>query len=293
MRHLTWPHRLARVAAIGVLLASTGLARQAVAAPSARELERAEALATEAKAYFKGKLFEQAAAKFLEAFAVARRPALVFNAARAYEEAQKPKRAVAIFQMYADLPESSPQGRADAKVRIATLNKGIAAAEAAATKAADADTRLPGNGEAGDGDKRPGGKTVSSRAVGGKAAGAHTTTAPRKRPYPVWRSTAGSALTVFAIGAWLNARSLASEMPFDEVVDDETKARYLELGDDARLWQGLAIGSAMVGVGLIAWGQAEYWLFQPATPDKAKRSASSLAPLLLSDGVGWSFRAEF
>lgn len=272
--------RLRRLIAAVALVAAAGVAGPAAAAPDAAEIERAEGLATEAKAYFKGKLYEQAATKFLQAFGVARRPALVFNAARAYEEAKKPRRAVAIFQMYADLPDCSAEGKADALQRIKVLRAGIAASEAAAAKDADLDKRAGGGAGAASGKSKQG---------AGEATVARS--APAGRVFPLWRTVAGGGLTLLAAGAWLNALSLATQMPFEEVVDDASKTRYLELADDARMWQVIAITGAVVGVGVLAWGQVDYWLLQ--RPVTARRGAISLLPVPQSRGMGFALHVAF
>ena len=269
----TAPHPLRRWIALAAMLGCCGLASPALGAPDAAELERAEGLATEAKAYFKGKLFEQAATKFLQAFGVARRPALVFNAARAYEEAKKPRRAVAIFQMYADLPDCSAEGKVDALARIKVLQGAIDANDAEAAKAAALDKRASGGAT-----KKPPVVPIKEPA------------AP-ERTFPLWRTVAGGGLTLLAAGAWLNALSLADQMPFEEVVDDASRERYLELADDARMWQVIAISGAIVGVGIIAWGQVDYWLLQPAPT--ARRSAFSLLPAPRRDGMGFALHYAF
>ncbi len=262
--------RIVFLAAICASASWTAATPSASAEPVTREMERAEALATEAKAYFKGKLYEQAAAKFLEAFAVARRPALVFNAARAYEEGKKPRRAVAIFEMYAGLTESSTAGKADAKRRIAALKKSIAAAEGAQTRKQKLASKPP-----------PSPIKVAPTTV--KAP------APPEPDFPLWRTAAGGVLTAFALGAWLNANSLSTEMASQDVRNQTDMARYLSLADDARLWQGIAIGSAIAGVSLLAWGQADYWWLQR----RDKTSALRVLPTIRRDGIAWSIQGSF
>jgi len=97
---------------------------------------RAEAIATEAKLLFQQQLFETAAERFMEAYTLVRRPTLIYNAARAYEQAGQSSKALAMFRAYRDLPEVQPDGKADADLHIGRLAAEIKAKEAeAAAKA--------------------------------------------------------------------------------------------------------------------------------------------------------------
>jgi tetratricopeptide (TPR) repeat protein len=101
---------------------------------------RAEGLATEAKLLFHQKAYQQAAERFFEAYTLVHEPALIFNAARAYEEAGNHARSAALFRAYLDLPDAPADGKADAKRRLerldAILKEQAAAEKAAADKAA-------------------------------------------------------------------------------------------------------------------------------------------------------------
>ena len=88
------------------------------AAATPEELARAEGKATEAKVFFQSGLYAQAAARFMEAFAISKRPALMYNAARAYEEANMAAEATALFQQYMGLPDATAEGRKEALDRI-------------------------------------------------------------------------------------------------------------------------------------------------------------------------------
>lgn len=85
------------------------------------ELRKAEAAATEAKVFFKAGLFDKASDKFMEAFAISKRPSLMFNAARAYEENGNLPQAVALLKHYRDLPDVGADGRQEADTRIARM----------------------------------------------------------------------------------------------------------------------------------------------------------------------------
>lgn len=93
-------------------------ATPAIAAqPDAAALSAAEAKATEAKAFFKAGLFPRAAERFMEAYALSKRPALVYNAARAYEEGGLRAEAIALFKLYEGLADASTEGKKEARER--------------------------------------------------------------------------------------------------------------------------------------------------------------------------------
>lgn len=80
----------------------------------------AEVVATQAKEQFKAGKFEVAARLFMQAYAKSHSPALVYNAARAYEEAGKKGDAISLFKLYSTLSDDA-DGILDARQRIAKL----------------------------------------------------------------------------------------------------------------------------------------------------------------------------
>lgn len=94
--------------------------------------ERATAKAIKAQALFKSGQFIKAAEAFLEAYAVSPKATMLFNAARAYEEAAALDEAIALYQRYLTLKDSDAAGRADATKRLADLTQRRAAAMAPA-----------------------------------------------------------------------------------------------------------------------------------------------------------------
>jgi len=81
----------------------------------------AEAVATQAKEQFKAGEFEAAAKLFMQAYAKSHAPALLYNAARAYEEAGKKGDALTLFRLYITLSPDA-EGIQDARQRIAKLD---------------------------------------------------------------------------------------------------------------------------------------------------------------------------
>ncbi|MBI5608995.1 MAG: hypothetical protein HY902_08945 [Deltaproteobacteria bacterium] len=96
---------------------SGSLASPALAAPRAEATVDAEVLARTATELFRLKQFERAAQLFMQAYAKSHKPALVFNAARAFQEAGKFGDAAGLFRLYLTI-SSDPEGIADAKARL-------------------------------------------------------------------------------------------------------------------------------------------------------------------------------
>ncbi len=93
--------------------------------------ERATGKAIKAQALFKSGQFIKAAEAFLEAYAVAAKATLLFNAARAYEEASALDEAIALYQRYLTLKDANAAGKADARRRLALLSERRAKATSA------------------------------------------------------------------------------------------------------------------------------------------------------------------
>lgn len=122
------PLHMPRMAAwlLGVWLLC-GVARPVLAAvPSAAAEKDALALAHQAKARYAAKDFAEAARLFMEAYGRVPEPTLLFNAARAYEQAGRLHEALPLFQLYLSLNHDaqdadSRAGRREAEQHIATI----------------------------------------------------------------------------------------------------------------------------------------------------------------------------
>lgn len=91
-----------------------------VSAQPTNHTSEAESMALQARDQFKAGGYEAAAKMFMDAYAKSHAPALIYNAARAYEEAGKKSDAITLFRMYITLSKDEA-GIADAKARIAKL----------------------------------------------------------------------------------------------------------------------------------------------------------------------------
>lgn len=125
--------RLKRTGLVALLI--TALAYQPLPSAYAAQPQSAAAaagdeLGRQAVILFKLKEFEKAAQFFMRAYGKSRKPALVFNAARAYEEAGKRGDAAALFRLYVSISDD-PDGMVDARTHLKALEAaGIAPVQA-------------------------------------------------------------------------------------------------------------------------------------------------------------------
>lgn len=115
---------IARLLAVAFTLGPAAMPTSVRAAPpppvDKAEVRQAEVVAAQAKQAFRDGQFEYAARLFMKAYAISKQPALLYNAARAYEEAGKPGDATSLFRLYATVSDD-PDGIADAWARIRRL----------------------------------------------------------------------------------------------------------------------------------------------------------------------------
>lgn len=93
----------------------------AVHAAKPNAQQEAEELASRAKAEFKAGQFEQAAKDFMAAYGRSKNAALVFNAARSYEEAGKHSDAAVLFRLYLSISDDA-DGMRDAQARLERMD---------------------------------------------------------------------------------------------------------------------------------------------------------------------------
>jgi tetratricopeptide (TPR) repeat protein len=263
-----------------------------MAAPSAAARSQAEAKALEAKAYFTQGLFEEAAMAFMEAFAISRAPDMMFNAARAYEEAKRPEKARALFKTYVGLDGVSDQGRQDAARRIALLEEQLAK-DSAATEPLAA-----GDGAAKDSPVHLADPATSSSPGSGDAKAATGGAVPRAQGGARARSevdalgwgvlAGGGALMAVAGLVYLGALSTANDANALEVDSLQDAKDYNKAFDKAEQMRAVSVGLVAAGAGLAAWGAWRLWL-RPG--DRLENSAFWLAPSL--HGQGFAIGGRF
>ncbi len=312
--------RAVLAATAAALLAWPALAQ---AAPSPEDLERAEAKATEAKVFFQSGLHAQAASRFMEAFAISKRPALMYNAARAYEEGRLRAEAIALFQQYMGLPDATAEGRKEALERIGKQRALINAEAAGGDKAADGAANAHSDAVAAEASKpdsatpdpaqpdsataepvgsdaaKPGDGAATAAATGPDPEGAPEgslaagTPAPAGEPrqaWVTWTALAGSAvlgltaLVSYADG--VKRMNDANEMDFGGIDAAKTKSDYNAAADTAEQSRRTAVFSALAAAGLGGWVA-----WRLLTPDPAARAAGAEpslygAPALQAGGAG-------
>ena len=116
-----------------LVLILTVAATAAVAATPDQE-KAAESLVAQAKQLVQEGSYERAARLYMQAYGDVPRPAIVFNAARAYEQASLWAEAKPLFELYLQIDKGqdadSAAGRVDAQQHLAAVNAKIAAEQA-------------------------------------------------------------------------------------------------------------------------------------------------------------------
>lgn len=228
---------------------------------------QAEILAAQAKQAFKDKNFDEAARLFMKAYAVTKEPALVFNAARAYEEVGKAGDAASLFRLYASIADDL-DGIADARARIKKLEAKGEAPSAGDTKAESAKATEPQHPDVKPTEpqhadaKPPDAKPVDPHAVEPKPVAPVAVVGAKPNPAAdralAWVATSGAAVLVGggAVLAWLGAQKThdANQLPLHSQADIDA---YNTTFDRAQLLTNSGI--ALVAVGVAAGGAAT-WL---------------------------------
>jgi len=280
----------------------------------------------DAKFRFKAGKPEEAARLFLEAFALTRKPALLYNAARAYEEAGKPAEAKVAFEQYLGLPDVTSAGRADAKKHIAALVAKLAATKKAEEKAAAdraaahkaaahkaAADKAAADKAAADkaaADKAAADKVAADRAAAENAASAAGNNAgpngggitkqagpsPRNRWLTYGLVGGGGLLTLLAVATQAGAVKKmqdANAMDFgvDNKTDDEQvkakKNAYNTATQQAQQQQNSAMLGGVIGVGLAAWGVYRLVTPDPGVAATKKAGAWHAEPGIMANESGW------
>lgn len=248
-----------------------------LAAPSSGDRKLAESKALEAKVYFKRGLFREAAEAFMEAYSLSLAPDMMFNAARAYQEAKLPERALALFETYLTLDGVTDEGKADARSRIAALQASSAPAEPQPVAKPEAPAAKPVPA------------APSPAPVSPSPAPAPPASAAMPKPSPPLASVSAGApadklgwglligggvllgLGGLSYSAAVNQANQANELPLANAADAKA---YNASFDEAQNARGAAAVLAVAGTGLAAWGAWRLWLRGPAKG--AENAAASL-----------------
>lgn len=295
MTHRSLAHRRTRFALFlaGTLCFCLCDASVWAAENRASDTERAEAKVIEAKAFFKSALYPRAAESYLQAYAISRKPATLFNAARAYEEAKLLAESIALFEQYQQLADAPPDGRHDAGERIAhdRAQLAVAATTAKPTETAPAPEAKPTDMKAAE-PKPEVAVTVDKPAVEPDQPSAQPT---RKSNWLDWALFAGGDTLVLLgllgyVGA-VNTVNQANAMDFSAL---GAEANYRSQVTQARTARAGSIVLALVGAGAAGWGAWRLWGPGSDKPAEAEvKSTGWLVPAIAPHAVGVAWGGRF
>jgi hypothetical protein len=221
------------------------------------DVRRADARAIESRAFFRQGLYKEAARGFMEAYAIVKRAPLVYAAARAWEKGGDLRRAHAMFSLYLDQPNIPDENKVFARRKVRKL-----AGQLQRARQTDAAPKV---------------RARAQQSVG----------------LPVWSTAAGGTLLIGGGAFWLLARSIAADLGEEQlgatVKNSADATTHRESAASARMWQKVAIGSAVVGTGLLG-----YSAWQASGRSAAPTGASlQLLPTLTGEGPGWALNVRF
>jgi tetratricopeptide (TPR) repeat protein len=266
--HLPHLYRIVRVVAVAAVIAAAAAPAEAQVTDPATK-RRAEAIATEAKILFQQKQFQEAADRFMEAFTLVPTPALVFNAARAAEEAQNFPKAVALFRHYAGIAGVPPDGKADAEARVAKLEAAIKAAQLKPEP-------LPQPQPQPQPQPKPiaPAKPVAPPVIVRTWSRFHTLTAATGA---VMLGVGGATY-----GLALNEQASANEL-FPKLKTEADATTYHKHVSNAKAWRATAAVAGGIGVAVVGWAVYDWW--QGAPPPAASPSPKRAGALPVPEGV--------
>ncbi len=222
-------------------------------------ITEAEAYAERAVERFKAKDFEVAAKLFMQAYARSHSPALVFNAARAYEEAGKSGDASSLFKLYITISDDA-DGIVNARERIKRLE-------------GKPESKPPPGSEVPQPQVGPAKPSTAKQPVTIEANALPDKPAPDKTL--AWTATGLAGATVAGGIALLAVGASNSAAANDLRVHDEAGVRdYAARYDHAQLQWNAGIGVLAAGVALGGWAA---WLHLRA-PAGATKATVALTP---------------
>lgn len=218
--------------------------------------QEAEELASRAKAEFKAGQFEQAAKDFMAAYGRSKNAALVFNAARSYEEAGKHGDAAVLFRLYLSISDDA-DGMRDAQARLERMEEAAKAKAIAPRNPAPAEANPPPTPPTQTPVPEVAPPSPPPQAAPPPAA-VKALAPPSRSPSAAWWVgvpsviALGSGAALLAIGRSgsqdANLRVIASQADIDAYHTDYDRAR--------NQWQA---GAALTGVGAVGLG-VSLWL---------------------------------
>lgn len=282
-RHVSAPPLASRLVAAAVLLlfALNSPSVAVAQALSAGDKERAEAIAIEAKVFFKSGLYADAASGFMRAYAISKRPDMMFNAARAYEEARLHAQSIALFDQYLKLDDAPEDGKREAVERIARQRALLGSAAPAPAPAPPAPTPASATAEPAPIAPAPAPAPAPALAPALATPPVATVSAPADPPAR-WLS-----YTLIGVGVFFEFAGISGIIRAREVVttaNDNTEAfklvdadkTYRQLVKTSEGERNAGVFLVVAGAGLGAWGGWRLWTraqIEAKTPAKATASS--------------------
>lgn len=232
-----------------------------VCAQSARDVIRAKEIAASAKLDFDAGRFDAAAEKFHEAYVLSRKPATLFNAARAKQEAKKFADARDLFQIYKTLPKIGLDGYQEAEKRIAQCEAELEKIEAAKAGPPPIVGELPKDPTA------TAGVEVSVEVTRVVDDGSTMNIVFEPRKLLSWQSGAAIALVGTGIGLMVSGAGESSEANKLPTSTDAEQRTYQDAFSSARAQWRIGLGLSVAGAGVAVWSVVR------AIDFNAKRSA--------------------
>lgn len=264
------------VAVLCALLVSlAGGERAAFAAPpasakSADNVDEAVRLAEEGKAAFKAGNYNEAAEKFFAAYEISKRPALLYNAARAYQEAKEYRLARNLYGLYKELIETTdPKGLIEAEKRLMeceaaeeAIAKAKADAENAKYDAEDAKAGGPGSMEA----PQDGVKIPNLPVVVVERDGTHREV---KEPEPIvvsrfeparlnsWKTWSGASALAVGVSLLVTGQQFGVSANERVIRSESDIAAYQSDFKTGRALYYTGAGVIAAGVGMLIWASVD------------------------------------
>ncbi len=259
---------------------------------------RAEAKAMEAKIEFKSDNHAKAAQLFLEAFAISKAPALMYNAARAYQKGAMPSKAIIVFEQYLELDDLTTAGRAEAKKHIETLRKQVADAKAAPEPAPKTEPKPEPKPKPRVDPKTAPKPEPSAKPLlavtpkpGAPLPGVVMAPSPEARnKWVTWGLVGGGGL-LFIVGVG-NMSTATSDLEAANAMDFgkfEAKKIYNDQANAAESTHTSGIWLSLIGLGLGGWGA--YRMLTPAPAAAVTRATAWFGRPQL--GPSWDGQAQY
>jgi len=216
---------------------------------------RANAIAAQGKKAFVHKEFDAAAELYLQAYELSKVPLMLFNAARAKQEARKYLEARDLFRVYKNLPRIGLENYRAAEEKILECDHELAVLEAAKTPP-------PIVGEKSQGESVVVSVEVTrTAALPEVVAAARITFEPRK--LVSWQSGTGVGLAIVGIALMVSGSSATSDANTLPTATLAEQQAYRDAFSSARTRWGVGAAACALGVGFSSWGVAKSLTFGP------------------------------